>query len=264
MSKVLGRGLLWLVASSAFAWDNPAWNAVRPGLEVLTASFMDRNSSKVSFTLVRCDPKVCRVRVVDTLRVIGRGGKGNAFAAYSIREVGKVTRALVVINAGSTGSYSLPAPVGLLMTHGAVVSRVNPSSTNGGILCVAGDHLVIAPVSGMSLQKCSDAVQRGPLLSNLAGVAGASDRYRRTVVALDQEGKLLMLVTNEKTTLSDLAAFLYTSKPDLKIQSALNLDGDTSSGMLLAAGSGQAMPVTIGNVDGLVASAIAITGRNLR
>lgn len=91
-----------------------------------------------------------------------------------------------------------------------------------------------------------------------------SDRYRRTVVALDHEGRLLLLVTNEKTTLSALAAFLYTSKLDLKVQSALNLDGAASSGMLITIDSGQAKQVITGNVDGLVASAIAIVEKKLQ
>lgn len=89
---------------------------------------------------------------------------------------------------------------------------------------------------------------------------GVSGRSRRSTVALDDRGRLVLLVT-EPTTLSAVAAFLYKTELDLRVQSALNLDGSTSSGLIMTTGPSDTEPIVIGNVDGLVASAIVVTER---
>jgi hypothetical protein len=75
------------------------------------------------------------------------------------------------------------------------------------------------------------------------------------VVAVDAVGRLLILVTRETTELSAIVSYLFVSSRDLNIQAALNLDGDVSSGLVFAS---HGKLQTLGNVDGLVASAIAI------
>lgn len=169
-------------------------------------------------------------------------------------------RALVVVNAGSTASYSLPIPIGFLKTCGIVMSPVNRLAESGGIFCIAGDHLAIRAVLRLEPPRCSDAVQRGPLLSDSLSGKGVSGRSRRSTVALDDRGRLVLLVT-EPTTLSAVAAFLYKTELDLRVQSALNLDGSTSSGLIMTTGPSDTEPIVIGNVDGLVASAIVVTER---
>jgi uncharacterized protein YigE (DUF2233 family) len=208
-------------------------------------------------TAARCDPKINHIRVVSTLREIGAS---NAYAAFSISDVARATHALLVVNAGSTGSFSLPVPVGLLITDGKTINQMNRSTKDGGVFCVSGDQLAIAPVLKMDARKCAQAVQRGPLLSSASSTGGTNERHRRTAVALDDKGRLVIVVTHDKTTLSALATFLYTSELVMKVQSALNLDGDASSGLLLDDPS-NGKRISIGNVDGLVASAIAVTGR---
>jgi uncharacterized protein YigE (DUF2233 family) len=256
MTKLLCVSLLWLTSSSMFGADQTQWKTLRPGLETLTSSFMDHEKT-VTFMAVRCDPKSYRIRIINTLRAIA---STNAFAAYSIKEISKATRALVVVNAGSTGSYSLPAPVGLLITDGMVVNPATPVK-DGGILCVNGDHVAITPIMPKASLKCSDAVQRGPLLPNGPPVQDAKGRYRRTVSAIDDKGRLLVLVTNENTTLAAVTALLYNPRLNLATQAALNLDGDTSSGMLLTTDTTRTKSIAIGNIDGLIASAIAIIDR---
>ena len=258
MINVRLTGVLCLIASSLFGSDE-VWNVLRPGLETVNSNFRDQDTV-VTFTAARCDPKIYRIRVVSTFREIG---KANSYAAFSIREVARVTRALLVVNAGSTDSYSLPAPVGLLITDGITISGIARSAKNGGVFCVAGDRLTIASVARMESQKCTDAVQRGPLLSSGSSAGEANERHRRTVAALDDKGRLVILVTHEETTLSALATFLYTSELVMKIQSALNLDGDASSGLLMIGDRDNTKRIAIGNVDGLVASVIAITERKL-
>ena len=83
------------------------------------------------------------------------------------------------------------------------------------------------------------ALQSFPVLilpNGQAGVTpsadGADERARRTVIAIDREGRVIFLVVDSISfTLPELANFLLQS--DLNLQTALNLDGGTSSGLLL-------------------------------
>ena len=60
---------------------------------------------------------------------------------------------------------------------------------------------------------------------------GSDERARRTVIAIDQQGRVIFLVVDSLSfTLPELANFLIQS--DLNLQIALNLDGGTSSGLL--------------------------------
>jgi exopolysaccharide biosynthesis protein len=222
---------------------------------MLQGQFQDHAKS-VRFVLLRCEPTKHTVRVVDTFHEIG---KGNALAAFSLREVMTKTDSLVAVNAGSTASYSLPIPVGLLVTRARVIAPINPQPRDSGFLCVAGNRLVITGLSGLRLENCSYAVQRGPVIDRASAHLGI-DWHLRTVIAIDTQQRLLILVTRDPATLNGIAAFLYAPSSDLNVQSALNMDGDASSGLLIAPQL-KAVPSEVGNVDGLVASAIAVCGK---
>jgi uncharacterized protein YigE (DUF2233 family) len=84
------------------------------------------------------------------------------------------------------------------------------------------------------------AVQSFPVLVKPGGVMGfppdADDGWpaRRTVLALDEEGRLIFLVAPRGYLgLHDLARWLVES--DLGVDVALNLDGGQSTGVVLAA-----------------------------
>jgi uncharacterized protein YigE (DUF2233 family) len=244
---------LWFVLCAVTAAGQTKWSSIGPGLELVDGSLADKDQS-VTFIMIRCDPKKHRVRIIDTFHELR---KANSFAAFSVREVRNKTGASIVVNAGSTASYSIPAPVGLLQIGGSVRNTPNYRAEHGGVLCLAGDRVSIMPLSSMNSAKCLDAVQRGPFLSlESAKVSDPSPkRYRRTVVAVDSVGRLLILVTRDTTELSAIVSYLFVLSRDLNIQSALNLDGDVSSGLVF---SRDDKVQTLGNVDGLVASAIAI------
>ena len=236
------------------------WSTLGAGLESLQGTF-DDGGQPVKFLLIRSDPLKIHVRIIDTFHELG---KGNSLGGFSVREVAKKTGALITVNAGSTASYTTPIAVGLWLIHGRIIHEVNSKATNAGILCITADGVLIANVQTFASHKCVDAVQRGPLLARPSAAAGQEkgDRYRRTVVAVDKSGKLLILITSDKTTLAAVAAFLYTAHPEFGVQLGLNMDGDASSG-LLTAGLG-AVPLEIGSVDALVASAIGIYAKGTR
>jgi len=62
---------------------------------------------------------------------------------------------------------------------------------------------------------------------------------RRTIVGQDRRGRIVFVVSPDLVfTLKSLSAFLAAS--DLELDTALNLDGGTSSGMLVAGPDGPA------------------------
>jgi hypothetical protein len=229
------------------------WSEIKPGLERLNGEFSD-HGRKVAFVALRCDPKKNKIRVVDTFHELKQV---NALGAFSVREIRKKTDALIVVNAGGTVSYSVPAPAGYLKVNGAVLNGPSFGGENTGIFCIMGTSVSIVPLSRNNLPKCTDAVQRGPILTPelLSILDEPGQQHRRTVVATDSQGRLLIFVTKEGATLPAIAKFLFGSKITFDIGSALNLDGDMSSGMLLVTRGEEEV---VGSVDSLIASAIAI------
>lgn len=256
MNKAFYLCILVLMLCVGAVRAEAPWSATASGCEVLDSSFRDADR-RVSFVLVRCDPKRVDVRLVDTSSELG---KGNPYAAFSLREVMDKVRASIVVNAGSTASYSVPIPAGLLEVRGVIVQPPKFYVKNAAALCINRDRVSIVKISSRAPKGCEDAVQRGPFLSKELSEVDNSGRYRRTVAAVDGQGRLLILVTRDGATLSSVASFLYGTEHNLGVSSALNLDGDASSGLIFASSEGIKDSV-VGSVDGLVASAIAIGKR---
>jgi uncharacterized protein YigE (DUF2233 family) len=85
------------------------------------------------------------------------------------------------------------------------------------------------------------AVQAFPMLVHSGGKPAIMEDdgklSRRTVVGQDRKGRIVFVVSSELFfTLKTLSAFLAAS--DLELDTALNLDGGTSSGMLIAGREG--------------------------
>jgi len=252
-----------LMSSFCSVAESQTWSTIQPGIERIDGKLSERGGESVAFVLLRCDPRRNSVRVIDTYHELKTA---NAYSAFSLREIGSKTGAAIVVNAGSTTSYTFPAPAGLLMAGSKVIHAPSYSSREGvgeGIFCIAHEHLSIVAAPPTGLPKCADAVQRGPLLKrdSLSDTKTSGERHRRTVVALDNVGRLLIIVTKEGATLSSISNLLYTSNINLGTVAALNMDGDSSSGLLIVA---KGKPEAIGSVDGLVASAIAIYTREQR
>ncbi len=87
-----------------------------------------------------------------------------------------------------------------------------------------------------SEERLTGAVQSFPMLllpGNQVGYTEAGDRARRSVAARDSQGRFIFLVAGFGLfTLSDLSQYLSDS--DLDLETALNLDGGASAGMLLS------------------------------
>jgi uncharacterized protein YigE (DUF2233 family) len=253
--------MIWMprcFLASLLAWASVAaaqnWSQVGT-FEALAGQFDDQGQ-QIHFVLLRADPSRTSIRIVDTFELLH---KANAYSPFSIAEVKTATKARAVVNAGSTNSFSIPDPVGLLETNGRVISRENRSVKYGGVLCIGRTSVSIFPVPMPKTANCIHAVQRGPVLGpDLQYPASYSqEKYTRSAVAVDTNGRLIVLVTNDPVSLHSMARFLYKSTLNLSLRSILNLDGGPSSGLILSS-EHTGIPPTIGNVDALVASAIAI------
>jgi uncharacterized protein YigE (DUF2233 family) len=114
----------------------------------------------------------------------------------------------------------------------------------GGMFAVQGDRvqvrwLVAKPYSPS--EPLRQAVQAFPMLVHSGGKAGLSEDdgqiARRSVVGQDRKGRIVFVVSPDAFfTLKNLAAFLAAS--DLDLDTALNLDGGPSSGLMLAGPAG--------------------------
>jgi Exopolysaccharide biosynthesis protein related to N-acetylglucosamine-1-phosphodiester alpha-N-acetylglucosaminidase len=138
--------------------------------------------------------------------------------------------------AGVNGGYfsSNFEPIGLLISDGKIVTRLQRASLITGVLSASTRGVQILRPREFSLQKkVNAAVQCGPfLVDHYERVHGLNDSQlaRRTFAAIATNDRALLGVCSE-ISLAKLAVILATTRlaDDLKIQRALNLDGGSSS-----------------------------------
>lgn len=202
------------------------WQLLRPGLEHRLIQLLDDEGLvRERLYLIRIDPAGYQFGVGY------RPGQPQSLSDWQAE-----TGALLVVN----GGYFTPEylATGLIVADG----QANGVSYEG-----FGGMFAVTP-AGPSLRWLPDqpydpsepllaAIQSFPVLVRPGGQLGFPDEdnqpSRRTVVAQDVSGRVLFLLTlNGQFTLHGLSQYLTTS--DLQLHIALNLDGGTSSGLLLA------------------------------
>jgi len=193
--------LLILPRNDLFAQD---WESLKFGISKRTLVVpVSYDNSKIEVNVVRIDPKNFEIKVID---VLGRLRKAKIqYPVYSLREIVKIVKPLVMINGGFSSSYSLPIAAGLVLENNRTVARLNEVSTlQNGIFCVGRSSLKIVRKEDYRQEDCVYALQSGPILvewpSKIA--IDSSERvkhkkYRRSVVGIDKEGKLLLVLTSD-------------------------------------------------------------------
>lgn len=250
-----GHNSLQLMAQATYASSalpDTGWRLVEEDIalrEIDVAPGPERATERLS--IVRLKPSQMRLRVLY-----------DPASPKSVSAWGQALDALLVVN----GSYFAPANESGLETIGLLVSDGQrwgtPLQDHAGMLAVTGD-------GGVSIrwlrerpydpgEPLSQAMQSFPVLVKPGGIMGfpadADDGApaRRTVVAQDGEGNLLLIVAPRGTlSLHELAVFLAES--DLNIDVALNLDGGGSSGMWVAAANAQVDIDSLTTVPSVVA-----------
>jgi uncharacterized protein YigE (DUF2233 family) len=208
--------------------DDTGWQSLGNGVELRRLK-VELNGITNRLWLARVDPARVRFRVV--------------YDRENPRQVAEWltgAKSLLAVNAGYfTEDYHA---TGLIISDG---TRSGQSYVGfGGMFAVQGDRvqvrwLVAKPYSPS--EPLRQAVQAFPMLVHSGGKEGISEDdgqlARRTVVGQDRKGRIVFVVSPDAFfTLKNLAAFLAAS--DLELDTALNLDGGPSSGLVLAGPSG--------------------------
>ena len=125
----------------------------------------------------------------------------------------------------------------------------------GGMLSVdTNGHTTLRSLNQQPYDPNNDQLQQATQSSPMLILNGKATQFnanaassRRTVVAMDRQGRLLFIISpNMALSLSELADLLASS--DLSLDRALNLDGGASTGLYMNAGSQQASIDSIGKL----------------
>ncbi|HEU4327657.1 MAG TPA: phosphodiester glycosidase family protein [Roseiflexaceae bacterium] len=201
----------------------------RPGIELCRRSFRPTpDGPPAELIIARLDPGLVRLRVAydpDAPQLL---------SAWTRRE-----EPMLAVNAGFFDErYHSTA---LLVSDG--VPQGQSYQGFGGMLAVAPDGRVeLRPLRDQPYDPAEpliQAVQSFPMLvfpgGQVAPIEEDGARARRSAVALDRSGRLLVIVcASSSFTLRGLAEWLAAS--DLAIDRALNLDGGASTGLFFDAG----------------------------
>jgi hypothetical protein len=215
---------------TAEAVPDIGWSLLQPGLERRVIQIYNAQRQPVeSLHIWRLDQKYFRMD-------IAFDGTPKSLETWQ-----KETRASMVINGGyfsiNNEKYS---PDGLAILNGRALGH--SFEEFGGMLAIQGRRadlrwLVLKPYDPD--ERLQAALQSFPILVRPGGRLGFGPERedhvsaRRTVVAKDQDGRILFMVAPQGYfTLHQLSAYLTESDLDLDI--ALNLDGGGSTGLLVA------------------------------
>lgn len=182
--------------------------------------------------LVFFDATRCALRVVDQPTRSSAGSLGEA-----MRGLGAI--------AGCNGAYFTPefTPLGLCVSQGVRVGKIERSSLLGGLLMVRkGKPMMLWRDEFTEQSGITDLVQAGPrLVDGGLPVKGleATKRRVRTFVLTDGAGHWALGLC-DSVTLRELSDMLAAKGiiTELDVKRALNLDGGSSSGLWFRAESG--------------------------
>ena len=212
--------------------NDSGWQTIRPGLEIRERALVNNLDGNVveRLTIFRLDPNQFRFDVGYS------PGSPRSLDGWLLD-----SDALVVMNAGYFTAENVAT--------GLTVSQGQPSGSSyapfAGMVAIGGTE----PSSAIDVRWLNQtpynpaeqlwgAFQSFPVLVHSGGTAAFpagsdnGDRSRRSVIGQDKSGNLILLTAGRGgLTLSEFSEWLALSDLDLEI--AVNLDGGTSTGMLL-------------------------------
>ena len=214
-----------LIPSATPEPRDTGWRLIAPGIE-WRRLWTEVNAEQERLSLVRLDPDQVRLRVL--------------YQPVTPRQVSQwaadLPTALVVVNASYFSADN--HVTGLVVSDG--VPWGHSYDDFAGMLAVDNDgHVTLRwlrtwPFNPQEI--LAQAVQSFPVLVKPGGQMGfppnadEGQRSRRTVVAQDKSGRIVLLVSpGFRYSLHELAVWLTES--DLELDVAMNLDGGTSTGL---------------------------------
>lgn len=203
----------------AWSFQQPTWQPIQPGVE-----WQIRNVNQGTMYLVRIKPDQVRIRVAYDPQT-----------PKNLRDWVSTLQPVVAIN----GGYFDPAYQATALTIADGIASGQSYDGFGGMLAVDGQGQVelrsLENASAAVSDDLQQAVQSFPRLvwdGQPLPFEDDGQTARRTVVATDDAGRLLLIVTDQPVwTLTDLGQWLAQS--DLGIVRALNLDGGPSTGLAI-------------------------------
>ncbi|HEX6290852.1 MAG TPA: phosphodiester glycosidase family protein [Herpetosiphonaceae bacterium] len=202
--------------------DDTGWQQIDQAMELRTMR-MSVEATAADVTILRFDPNAYRVSV-----------KYDVANAGSIREWFDALKPLAVVNGGYFDEQRRATAL-------VVFDGIRRGESYNGF----GGMVVINEQGRFELrslrqqpydpnENLQQAMQSAPMLIQPGGEVSQldpdQDRSRRTVIARDIHGRILLLVSDMPAfTLPELARVLKNS--DLELDAALNLDGGRSTGL---------------------------------
>ena len=211
-------------APSAAAAQREDWQSVDAGMDLRTMRLAAGNSTGF-ITVVRLDPKAYKISVKYDVDNPGR-----------VREWFDALRPLAVINGGYFDENG--RPTALVIFDG--IRRGESYTGFGGMIVINSQgEFELRSLRQQPFdpnEELQQAMQSSPMLIQPGGVVSDfeadQDRSRRTVIARDTQGRILLIASYTLTfTLSEFAQALKDS--DLELDAALNMDGGRSMGLFV-------------------------------
>jgi uncharacterized protein YigE (DUF2233 family) len=214
-----------LIPSATPEPRDTGWRFIAPGIE-WRRLWTGANAEQERLSLVRLDPDQAR------LRVLYRPSTPRRVSQWAA----DLSTALVVVNAGFFDADN--HVTGLIVSDG--VPWGHSYDDFAGMLAMDNDgHVTLRWLRTWPFnpqETLAQAVQSFPVLVKPGGQMGfppnadEGQRSRRTVVAQDISGRIVLLVSpGFRYSLHELAVWLTES--DLELDVAMNLDGGTSTGL---------------------------------
>ncbi len=175
--------------------------------------------------LIKIDPKFFKFKILDSRTELN---KKNSFA----KKIAIHSKSLLAINANFFDKKG--KTLGLVVKNKKVISKAhNQGNVLSGIFYVKNDIPNIIHRNLLKSINPDIAIQAGPRLivnSKATKISSKNKPSMRSGLGIDRDGKVLLFITVNKfpgVTFSQIQNMLL--EPSLKIVSALNLDGGSSS-----------------------------------
>ncbi len=222
------------------------WYAVANGVQVRYEDWKTSDGTDDTVTIARFDPNAITLSV-------GYAPESPMFASQWMQQ----QHALAVINGGYFDTND--NATALVISNGQATG--SSYSGFGGMLSVnAQGHISLRSLSQQPYnpgEGLTQAIQSSPTLvlnGKRTQFTADSSQNRRSIVAMDRQGRLLFIASPGQTfSLDQLATLLASS--DLSINIALNLDGGSSTGFYVNGSGSSTRHVAI---DSLVAIPLVV------
>jgi exopolysaccharide biosynthesis protein len=209
-------------SAAATSSADSGWSTIDPSME-LRSLRTEANGATARLTILRFDPAQYSIQV-----------KYDVANAGSLREWFDALKPVAAINGGY---YDENGKATALVIFDGIRSGESYQGFGGMVVINEQGGFELRSLRQQAFdpnENLQQAMQSSPMLiqpgGQLSDLEPDTDRSRRTVIARDAAGRILLIVSDSAVfTLPELAAALKNS--DLELDAALNLDGGRSTGM---------------------------------